>query len=122
MVTRQHFRNGSNNTAVIVTSQQHVVNVSDKLGSCNAVLFCHFPTRLTWLVASYSAGFIAARQKFQSSKDKSCVLTAPQSRSVKKAFQFPVDATFSDKYQHTQQSMLQQEQAHATASISPCIN
>jgi hypothetical protein len=48
---------------VIVTSQQHVVNVSDELGSCNAVLFCHFPTRLTWLVASYSAGFIAAKTK-----------------------------------------------------------
>jgi hypothetical protein len=75
---------------------------------------------LTWLVASYSAGFIAARQKFQSSKDSSVVLTAPQSRSVKKAFgfQFPADATFSDKYQHTQQSM--QQQAHAAACTSPC--
>jgi hypothetical protein len=114
-------------TAVIVTSQQHVVNVSDELGSCNAVLFCHFPTRLTWLVASYSAGFIAARQQFQCSKDNSFVLTAPQSRSVKTAFgfQFPADATFSNKYQHTQQSMQQQPMqqhahAHATASTSPC--
>jgi hypothetical protein len=85
-------------------------------------LFCHFPTRLTWLVASYSAGFIAARQKFQSSKDNSVVLTAPQSRSVKKAFgfQFPADATFSNKYQHTQQSMQQHAQAHAAACTSPC--